>query len=156
MRDESTVRAIGWELDLPQTMTDDVGELIMLRQSLVEHGIVRVKELDSVGVVVENIFEIGDGFLKCEQAKVVVIIGIILRVNSDEWKLIEAQPLMTEVFEETIDVGVGDQALCLGFECFTVSHFARVCKFTQTIIGHGAPKKVGEPLGDMVRGGQLG
>jgi hypothetical protein len=127
------------------------GKAVVRRQRLVDEGVVRVEELQNAPVAGKNVLKYHLRFATHRLAKFRVEGAELVRVRRNHPQPPRFQPLPGKIPDERISLGVLEHPLDLRRQHHSVEEFALFRKRKKLGVGHSAPKKIGQAVGQLVR-----
>ena len=129
----------------PELASVDAGNPVMLRQTLVYKGVIRVHQVHHAAIFVLDAFKEQLGFLEHGLAEVIVEIGEIHQIGRRVLEIAQEQPLFREIVGERVRARVDQHALHLLFENCRILEFALGGKIQQRVVRYAAPQEKRQP-----------
>ena len=102
----AAVVQIGPERDAPELRAVNVGDAVVLRQALVEEGVIGGQEIDDVAVLLDDALKEQFRLAAESLAQLVVPVGIEDAVGRSRREIAQVQQLIAEVAAQNADIGI--------------------------------------------------
>ena len=133
----------------PEAVSLDIGNPIVLRQTLVDEGIVCGQQIDHAAIFADDAVEEQFRLTAHGLQKIIVGIRIKVDVGIGIRQATEVQPLRCEILCQRLRTRVGQEALYLSLEDGGVAEFPLICYRDQFFVRKAAPEEVRQPGGEF-------
>ena len=113
----------------------------MLRQPLVDEGVVGRQQIEHVAIVADDAVEEELDLAPHRAAQRVVEVGIHHRQRADAVHAAQVQPLSGEIDRQRFGPPIGEHAPHLSIQHRRILQFAPACEPEQFFVGNGAPQE---------------
>src|SRR5262249_400500 len=124
-------------------------DAVMLRQPLVEKGIVRVEQIENTAILAEYALKKQFCFAAKGLTQTLVKIGKRIRVWSDGLQVSKLKPLAAEIADESLRARIVQHAARLQFQHRRVFQLSLFRNIQQLVVRDAAPKKERKPRGEF-------
>ena len=140
---------IAREFYFPEFVTLHSFNIVIIGEHIVDDYVVRFEQVTDAAILIKQGFEGVVDFVPCRHQYAVVKFRIQFKVELEEFKPVEIQPLMSKPFYEFQRFRVVQHAVGLPFQFGRISQFTTPGCLVELFIRRCTPKKVGKSHGEF-------